>query len=355
MSSKIDYAKKNLIAKKALMSSQFEKLRKERIEAGAVPWTILKYKRVVVPQDLPFPIELDSFTLPQNFEAQCKYIATQCKPMSLSMLMQHIELNKPVPPKTVIVTFDGGHADNYLEAFPILLKHGIPATFFIPTFYISNNTLPYGERLTYLLSKLRNVNFKFPDLKFLNTRLREQIKQISPEGVMNEELIQQIAADLYTAPSEERLEMMLYLASLIDITGPLPEYEDFMRWEDIKTMHSMGYEFASMGHACISTPSANAADFIDDLDTSILKLKENDIQPSFCSNSTYNVNAKEVLTIFGEFQNRFTVVDGTYMEPRFQIALPMLLGRVPIGELNSHSTEVFACRIWQLEIAGISF
>ena len=55
--------------------------------------------------------------------------------MSLEEVYEAFETGK-VPVRPVAITFDDGYADNYTEAYPILKKYGMKATFFI----ITNNT-----------------------------------------------------------------------------------------------------------------------------------------------------------------------------------------------------------------------
>lgn len=41
--------------------------------------------------------------------------------------------------KTVVLTFDDGYGDNYKNVFPVLKKHGFPATIFLATGFIGSN------------------------------------------------------------------------------------------------------------------------------------------------------------------------------------------------------------------------
>ena len=58
----------------------------------------------------------------------------------------------------VVITFDDGYLDNYANAVPILLKHGISATFFISTDKITNNTA-FDHDLEQLGTGLDNMNW----------------------------------------------------------------------------------------------------------------------------------------------------------------------------------------------------
>jgi len=47
---------------------------------------------------------------------------------------------------TLSITFDDGYLDNYEVAAPILLKHGLPATFFVTTGFIGSLTVPFWDK-----------------------------------------------------------------------------------------------------------------------------------------------------------------------------------------------------------------
>lgn len=71
-----------------------------------------------------------------NFEKQIKYLHDNgYTTVSLNQYMLLRQQNLTLPSKTIIFTFDDGHASNYTLAFPILKQYGYTACFFI----VSNN------------------------------------------------------------------------------------------------------------------------------------------------------------------------------------------------------------------------
>jgi len=75
-----------------------------------------------------------SFTVsPGSFSKQMEWLkASAFNIVSLDELAGYREAGT-IPKKTLAITFDDGYQDNYTNAFPILWRHGIPATIFITT------------------------------------------------------------------------------------------------------------------------------------------------------------------------------------------------------------------------------
>jgi peptidoglycan/xylan/chitin deacetylase (PgdA/CDA1 family) len=69
-------------------------------------------------------------------EAICE-ISRNYRAVSLPSLIKMIIGKQEIAPRTVVVTFDDGYRDNFVNAAPILLKYEVPATFFITTGYIN--------------------------------------------------------------------------------------------------------------------------------------------------------------------------------------------------------------------------
>ncbi len=344
-----NFIKEKAKAKKLFNSKNFDRLRDEAIEKGSLPYKILKYKRVVAPEKTPMPLSPTSYVHPENFEKQIEYLTKKASVISLDQLIDLIEKNKKIPERTVVITFDYGHMDSYLYAFPVLLKNQLHATFFISSGYIESDVFLYNDRLILSLINVRNQNKLLPEYDFLPEDMREDAKKISPQGEVTEELINFITAGMSLANSTERLMLMRNIANFKD-TPELLEYEDFMRWEDLAHLQSVGYSIANMGHFSISSPDIDEESFKYDLGYSIKEYEKNKIKLSapFClPDRAIRMNTYKALS---ELNCRYVLNEIFYPEPRFQTKTPMILSRKTISQANSSSIEFFACHLWDINL-----
>ena len=104
------------------------------IAGGIFWWTsrhyvvpIIVYHHVSRP-DSPRPDTVS----PERFDWHMAYLKKHhFNVLPLSALVRIIKQGKPLPRKSVVITFDDGYEDNYTQAFPVLKKYGFPAAIFV--------------------------------------------------------------------------------------------------------------------------------------------------------------------------------------------------------------------------------
>lgn len=101
---------------------------------------------------------------PDAFEEQMAYLRKNFHPVGIDeVLVAHRE-QRPLPPNSVMVTFDDGYRDNHQVALPILQRHGIRALFFITTAYLADRRLFWWERVNHHIQKstARELRIDYP-------------------------------------------------------------------------------------------------------------------------------------------------------------------------------------------------
>ncbi len=97
--------------------------------------TVLTYHRVekrgVRPELDPALISAE----PEEFERQVLWLARRANPISLAELLDVKRGQARLPRRAVLVTFDDAYRDFALHAWPVLRRHAVPVTLFVPTAY----------------------------------------------------------------------------------------------------------------------------------------------------------------------------------------------------------------------------
>lgn len=66
-----------------------------------------------------------------DFDKHLAFLNAHFAVISLNDLVECLRHNRLLPVNVAVLTFDDGYEDNYTDAFPLLVKHGTPATVFI--------------------------------------------------------------------------------------------------------------------------------------------------------------------------------------------------------------------------------
>ncbi len=91
---------------------------------------ILSYHGISDRPDTPYTVAS------ADFGRQMAYLAEHSTPLPVDEMVQRLTTGEALPPRAVAVTFDDGYRDAYTHVYPILQRHGIPATVFLPVAFL---------------------------------------------------------------------------------------------------------------------------------------------------------------------------------------------------------------------------
>ncbi len=173
---------------------------------------------------------------PNIFEDHIKYISNNYKVITLNALADLLIENRPLPKKTLVLTFDDGYKDVYKWAYPILKKYDVPATVFLATGHIDSGRLFWWDKLGYIIFHTQKNSFRFENLgEFSFRSLEEKLKS---KGFIAEKIkrIPGINIDIF-------LEEM---AGELDVNIPTNiGRELILSWDEIIDMHQNGIDFGA--------------------------------------------------------------------------------------------------------------
>ncbi len=102
----------------------------------------------------------DSITI-KEFERQMRYLAdNKYHTLNADEFVDHLIYGKPVPSKSVLITFDDGRASMWTAAFPILKKYSLRSVcFLVPSIMTETGIRPneYGDSSIYSEVDLSNI------------------------------------------------------------------------------------------------------------------------------------------------------------------------------------------------------
>ena len=98
--------------------------------------SILIFHRVHAAPDPLFPHEPDA----TRFDAMMRYVSKTYRVLTLGQAVGHLNRDT-LPPRSLVITFDDGYADNAEVALPILQRYGLRATFFVSTGFLDGGRM----------------------------------------------------------------------------------------------------------------------------------------------------------------------------------------------------------------------
>ncbi len=218
-------------------------------------FVVLTYHRIAdldAPDQYPFDAELISASAAE-FDWQMHMVAQHFRPERLGTLLQMCREKRKIPAGSVAITFDDGFLDNYSVAYPILRKHGVPATFFITTDFVEHNRPIWFEVVAFALLHLPVGSIRHALCpQGLPSQPTREIRLLELHRCMQE---------LKRAPDAQRADFVSYVSSMIDAAALRDAWQRFggaMRWEHVAEISRDRIEIGShtVSHPILSKTDA---------------------------------------------------------------------------------------------------
>lgn len=172
----------------------------------------------------------------QDFQNQLRYLCQKYDIVPLDKLTQCVQDKKPFPQKAVVITFDDGYKDNYLNAYPLLKRYNVPATIFLTTGHIDTGNLFWWDKVGYVIQNTALERFQLGELGTYPLRSTDdRLRAISS-----------VRKRLKKLPEREKNLLIKKLVSMLGIDIP-PNLgkELILTWNEVREMSDNGIAFGA--------------------------------------------------------------------------------------------------------------
>lgn len=202
------------------------------IRLGGRQLRILNYHRILEPPaDFLLDADVVSAT-PEVFDAEMAFCKRHFDIVSCDDVAAALDDGPRLPRRPLVVTFDDGYRDNYEQAFPILRRHGLTATFCIAVDYADSDRLFWWDQVA---CSVHLNDAHLPRATRLAT-------------------IRRVLRTLKAMPDGERLAEVTEYAARIPAATAQAIGRQTMTWDEIRALVAGGMTIAShsMSHPILS-------------------------------------------------------------------------------------------------------
>src|SRR5215207_3347823 len=190
---------------------------------------VVTYHRIGDPVESVFDRSVYS-TTEEQFDMQMEFLKRNFEVISPHELPMARRSGRG---RYVIITFDDGYRDNYEKAFPILKRHRLQATFFVPTGLIDRRELSWWDQIAWMIRHSDAAEIP------AGTWFRHSL---TLSGDLRERAINEALQKYKSLAGRDTAN---YIADLADVTGhsSLPIHlgdEQLMTWNNIRELRLGG-------------------------------------------------------------------------------------------------------------------
>ena len=195
---------------------------------------------------------------PDAFRAHVLHLRDRFRLINLKTLVEMSDSGIAVDRPTALITFDDGYRDNYEVAWPILQELGAPATFFIPTRFLSKPQIPipWWDHTAYVLkqTKKRLLVLDWPETLTLDL---EQ----TPRGAATASIIRfYLEGRIPGGDDEARFRTHLEERAEVSLDDEALGRTLFMTWDQVRRLAGSGMTIGSHAHSHLPLATLSESD-----------------------------------------------------------------------------------------------
>jgi peptidoglycan/xylan/chitin deacetylase (PgdA/CDA1 family) len=181
-----------------------------------------------------------------TFKKHLDFICRHYKIIPLSDVVSALQEEKPLPRKSIFITFDDGYSGNYDTAYSLLRMHDAVATFFVPTHYIET-----GEPLP---TDLMDAAVKFAPKKKFEIGINGHVRTFDiSDNAKKNQIAEILHKRLKSVSFQERDAWLDHLVMQLGYSSRqkvpvLGKHARLMNWSQIKELARNGMEIGSHTH-----------------------------------------------------------------------------------------------------------
>lgn len=213
---------------------------------------VLMYHRVLADEDLSRQsVQPGMYVLDTVFFKHMRFLKDNFTVLSLGELLNLWQAGTfDEQARYCVITFDDGWLDNYLHAYPILRRLGLPATIFLPTDYVGTDQWFWPDQLAFLLEQITGRALTKNHVSDIERTLAPFLAQdacvFSEALARRESVMDRMIERCKHMPIEQIRTLIESLASELNI--PLPKNRVIVNWDEVREMSQTGLSFGS--HSC---------------------------------------------------------------------------------------------------------
>jgi peptidoglycan/xylan/chitin deacetylase (PgdA/CDA1 family) len=137
---------------------------------------IIAYYHIVSDKDVPHVKHLYPIRGVDQFRKDIDMFLDLYRPITLSALIESIQGGRPLAANSFLLTFDDGFREISDVIAPILLRKGVPATFFLCSAFLDNLEMAHHNKISLLLDYLDQLKAEIPQKTIVDVLLEHGIK-----------------------------------------------------------------------------------------------------------------------------------------------------------------------------------